>query len=301
MGTRRMFSQRIVESGRFLRMPITIQALYFHLGMYADDEGIVEAFPVLKMIDCTEDHLKFLEEKGFIKILNDDLIVYLNDWNENNIIRSDRKKESIYHDLIDSKEPEDEEKSSKNQVDDKWQPNDNQVTTKCQPNDRIREVKRSKEKLSKDKLINNNLLLEEVKKEVKEKKEEELTSASDKTNIMPFVDYQRVVDSFEKYWPGKRIRDITDARKEYIRALVQVYGYDAIEEGFRKASEDPFLSGKVSDNGRPFIMQFNWIIQREHFAEVLESRWDRSIKAKNTIQDSGTDYGALESQLVENY
>ncbi len=41
MGDRKVFSKRVVESTRFIRMPATSQNLYFHLGMNADD-GVIE-------------------------------------------------------------------------------------------------------------------------------------------------------------------------------------------------------------------------------------------------------------------
>ena len=41
MANRRMFSRDVVETDRFLGMPLTSQALYFHLGMEADDAGCV--------------------------------------------------------------------------------------------------------------------------------------------------------------------------------------------------------------------------------------------------------------------
>lgn len=44
MAERRMFSRSVVESARFLKMPVSSQNLYFHLVMNADDDGIVEAY-----------------------------------------------------------------------------------------------------------------------------------------------------------------------------------------------------------------------------------------------------------------
>ncbi|MDN7029780.1 hypothetical protein FIV28_02950 [Lactiplantibacillus plantarum] len=37
MAQRRMFSNRITDSAKFLKMPLSSQALYFHLGLHADD------------------------------------------------------------------------------------------------------------------------------------------------------------------------------------------------------------------------------------------------------------------------
>nr|DAV60449.1 MAG TPA: replisome organizer [Caudoviricetes sp.] len=100
MAERRMFSKRIIGSARFLRMPGSTQALYFHIGMAADDDGIVEAYPIMQMVNASEDDLRLLAAKGFVKVLNEDLVTYILDWQENNKIRADRKVNSIYKDLL---------------------------------------------------------------------------------------------------------------------------------------------------------------------------------------------------------
>lgn len=106
MADRRMFSRRIIESARFLRMPVSAQALYFHLGMQADDDGVVEGYKVLRMIGANEDDLRVLAAKGFAIILNEDLVTYLVDWIENNRLRPDRKSNSVYRDLLIQKVPD---------------------------------------------------------------------------------------------------------------------------------------------------------------------------------------------------
>ena len=95
-----MFSLNIINSARFLKMPIDSQVLYFHLGLRADDDGIVEAYPVMKMLGNTEDNLRVLVAKEFVKILNDDLVSFITDWKEHNLIRADRKIDSVYKDLL---------------------------------------------------------------------------------------------------------------------------------------------------------------------------------------------------------
>ena len=45
-----MFSKKIVCSDAFLDMSIATQALYFHLGMEADDDGFVNPKKIMKMI-----------------------------------------------------------------------------------------------------------------------------------------------------------------------------------------------------------------------------------------------------------
>ena len=145
-----MFSLRVINSARFLKMPISSQALYFHLGMSADDDGIVEAFNIVKMVGCSEDDLRVLVSKGFIKILNEDLVSYITDWNENNRIRPDRKIDSIYRDLLIQVDPDVKLIERRPRADAKTidgQPMDNQWTTNGQPMDRI-----GKDRIGKDSL-----------------------------------------------------------------------------------------------------------------------------------------------------
>lgn len=127
MAERRMFSKVIVQSARFLKMPLTSQALYFQLGVSADDDGIVEAFPVMRMAGAAEDDLRVLVTKNFVQVLNEDLVAYITDWSKNNSIRADRYKKSVYHNLILKMLPDG------NQVAAKCQPTGNQAATNGRP------------------------------------------------------------------------------------------------------------------------------------------------------------------------
>lgn len=100
MANRRMFANSIINSARFLQMPATTRLLYYDLGMKADDDGFVESFSVLRMTNASEDDLRILHQKGYIFIVNDELLVYICDWLVNNQIRKDRYSESIYKSLI---------------------------------------------------------------------------------------------------------------------------------------------------------------------------------------------------------
>ena len=148
MAQRRMFSKRIVESARFLKMPPSTQNLYFHLGLNADDDGVVEGYNVMMQTGATEDDLKLLVAKGFVTVLNDDLVTYINDWRENNRIRADRKVDSIYKNLLVKMIPDIELQPSRRRADTKKKPGvkriedngrplDNQRTTNGRQMDRI--------------------------------------------------------------------------------------------------------------------------------------------------------------------
>ncbi len=90
MARRRMFSLDVVDTDRFLDMPSSTQALYFHLGMRADDDGFV-ASPkrTAAMCGCSADDLNLLVAKGFVKPFESGVLVIV-DWKKNNLIRPDR-------------------------------------------------------------------------------------------------------------------------------------------------------------------------------------------------------------------
>lgn len=90
-----MFSKTITNSSEFLMMSQSAQSLYFHFGMNADDDGFCEAFTIMRMTDSKPDDLRALHEKGFVYMINNKVCI-IKDWFENNHIRKDRYKQSIY-------------------------------------------------------------------------------------------------------------------------------------------------------------------------------------------------------------
>lgn len=210
MATRRMFSSRITESTRFVKMPASSQNLYFHLGMKADDDGVVEAYPVMCVIGATEDDLRVLVGKQFVTVLNEDLVVFLNDWTENNSIRADRKVDSIYKNLliqmvpdIELKEPKKRSNSRKEIV---CQSNDRQVTDKCQPNVGIGKDRIGKDRISKDR----NTLCPELKK-----------TPQDQSGIkLPLVDKTEYDVTLSKIEKWSAAYPAVDIRQELMKMIV---------------------------------------------------------------------------------
>ena len=96
MAERRMFSKTIIDSDAFLDMPLSTQALYFHLSMRADDEGFVgNPRKILRMIGASEDDIRILIMKRFI-LAFDSGIVVIKHWKIHNYIQNDRFKETTY-------------------------------------------------------------------------------------------------------------------------------------------------------------------------------------------------------------
>lgn len=107
MAERRMFAKTIIDSDAFLEMPLSAQALYFHLGMRADDDGFVNSPKrIMRLVSCSEDDMKLLIAKNFI-IPFESGIVVIKHWKIHNYIRSDRYKETAYTEeksLLETKE-----------------------------------------------------------------------------------------------------------------------------------------------------------------------------------------------------
>ena len=101
MGNRRMISKTVTQTHRFLRLPLEAQALYFHLIQNCDDDGVVEAFPIIRMIGASEDNLGLLVIKQFVKPLNEEMVYFVVDFHEQNTVRKDRYTPSIYKDLLE--------------------------------------------------------------------------------------------------------------------------------------------------------------------------------------------------------
>ena len=86
MAKKRMFSQQVTESDSFTSMPLSTQALYFHLGLNADDDGFIDsARRVQRMIGASDDDMNILIAKHFI-IPFDSGVVVVKHWRINNYI-----------------------------------------------------------------------------------------------------------------------------------------------------------------------------------------------------------------------
>lgn len=239
MANRRMFSLRIINSARFLKMPVSARLLYYDLGMRADDDGIVEAFTMIRMVGCTEDDLRVLVAKGFVQVLNEDLITYITDWNENNKIRPDRKIDSIYKDLLLKIVPDVPLIEKKERADakrtDNGQTMDGQWTDNGQPMDGIGKDRLGKERIVKDSLDNN------------EQSE---------------IAHESVKERFEYLWdiyPNKKGKK--RAFEAFQRALKKGVTIDQIRDGikaYNKYIKESGIEQRYVKQGSTFFMQESW-------------------------------------------
>jgi hypothetical protein len=95
MATKRMFDKSILETDNFLNISLGAKALYFLLGMEADDEGFVSPNRIIRLYGGEYGDLKNLIDSGLVIPFNSGVVV-ITDWRQNNWLDSRRIKPTQY-------------------------------------------------------------------------------------------------------------------------------------------------------------------------------------------------------------
>lgn len=230
MGNRRMISKTVTRKQRFLQMPLEVQALYFHLIQDTDDDGVVEAFPVIRMIGASEDSLRLLQAKEFIRPLNDEMVYFVMDFHEQNTVRPDRKVNSVHIDLLRKTFPEIELVEPKRRADrpkkplnDNGQPKDNQGTDMGRQN--ISQSKLSKDNISQSKA-----------------NQEEAAEAAAQNPV-----FEKLKEAFGEMSVGGRVvEEVEDLLETHGQALVLL----ALDETILNAGKSIRYTRAILDNWR---------------------------------------------------
>ena len=136
MADRRAFAKSITESDAFVSMSAEAQCLYFHINMYADDDGFVNnALSICRSLGFGKPVLDELFHKRFLLDMGDGITV-VKGWFVNNIIRKDRWKPTIYQEQLSRLRIRESDGSYTlvNHSATKSQPKRNQNATNPQPN-----------------------------------------------------------------------------------------------------------------------------------------------------------------------
>ena len=273
MAERRMFSKRIVRSARFLKMPVSSRELYWQLGIEADDDGVVESFNVMRMTGATEDDLRVLVTKGFVQVLNEDLVAYITDWNENNKLRADRKVDSIYKDLLVQMNPDVKLITPKPRADTKkltGKVQDDQWTSNGQPTDGVGKV--SKGEFSEDK-----------DSKVKSSKEEYFSNENVNSIFIEFIDVRKKLKAVNS---ERAIKTLINKLNKYDDDTK----YQMIENSIVNSWKD------VYELKKPKNLYNNNV--RE---ESLPDWFGKEIKAKPPTPEEKEEMEALKRELQEKY
>ena len=94
---KRMVSKTVTDTDKFLDMPLSAQALYFHLIMRADDEGFIDSpNMVCRIVAGADDDIFILEKNGFIVVF-DSGVIAIRHWKIHNrlskIVPTEHKEE----------------------------------------------------------------------------------------------------------------------------------------------------------------------------------------------------------------
>lgn len=252
MAEKRMFAKTIIDSDAFLDMPLSTQALYFHLSMRADDDGFINnPKKVQRMIGCSDDDLRILIAKNFI-IPFESGIVVIKHWRIHNYIRSDRYKSTIYQNemsMLTSEENKEYVLGIPSDI-----PNDNQMDT---------QYRLDENRLDKSSVDN------------KSSKEDYNSHLEDDSSKNVYPEIVELWNTLEPYGI-KKIRSIASGSKRhvYLRTRLKQYGYDSFAEIVENIKESDFLQGRVFSK-TPFVVYFDWVILPNNYPKVLEGNYNQ--------------------------
>lgn len=93
-----MFAKSVTESDEFLELSKNAQCLYYHLCMYADDDGFINNVKsVLRIVGSTKEDLEELKRTNYIHEFESGIILVMH-WKAHNYIQKDRYKPTVYVD-----------------------------------------------------------------------------------------------------------------------------------------------------------------------------------------------------------
>lgn len=277
MAEKRMFTKKITETDAFQEMPLSTQALYFHLNMNADDDGFVSnPRKITRMVGASDDDLKLLIIKRFVLTFDSSGVIVIKHWRMHNTLRMDRyhpteyqeelamlglKTNGSYTNRLDC--PEIKEMLGAPPV-----PNHgNHMATTWQPN--------GNSDLGLDKGL--DLGLDSDLEEGLGLDKETSKDCESENSVQTLVrEWNRT-----GFRPIERISK-TSVRYKMAKKRIEEYGIDKVLEALCRANKSDFLHGK-SDRG--WEMDFDWFVKPSNFQKVLEGNYDNRGKKNKTFFD----------------
>lgn len=101
MAKKRMFSLSVIDTDAFLDLPLSAQALYFHLAMRADDDGFIDRPKrIVSEVGANMDDIRILIAKRFLLVFDSGVIV-IKHWRMHNTIQNDRYTPTKYQEELE--------------------------------------------------------------------------------------------------------------------------------------------------------------------------------------------------------
>ena len=289
MADRRMFSKSIIDSDAFLDMPLSTQALYFHLSMRADDDGFINnPRKIQRIVGCGNDDIKLLIAKQFI-IPFESGIVVIKHWRVHNYIQKDRYKPTMY---IEEKAQLDIKPNKPYTI---KNDGENDMDTPCiqDVSDMETQVRLGKVRLGKVSIEGEieggtgGEYPEPAPPLPPEPLEENVVECMPQPQKR--IDYQSVLDLYNSICVSlPRAAQLSDARKKAIKARLNKFSMEDLERAFRIAEESQFLKGA---NNRNWIANFDWITKETNLVKILDGNYQNGQKKQ------GSNYGSTGTEV----
>lgn len=301
MAERRMLSRTILDSDKFLDMPLTTQALYIHLIMNADDDGFLNnSQKITRMIGAGKKDFELLISAEFIIDFNNGICA-VKHWKLHNYIRSDRYKPTVYQDelsrlvIASNKVYEESRTYEKTKV---YEADTNEKLSYSNSDEIIPKAEiKGDDKSLRDNNIediigkdNQQDIFLESETEVNEesyKCDGNYEFSEQKVDGIPSDDHMETQnrldeisvdkDSIEKVmekWNLLGISNIScikNTRQKLLKARIKEHSTDNVINAIGNIEKSSFLKGQ---NDRGWVITFDWFVKPNNFIKVLEGNYD---------------------------
>lgn len=266
MAIKRMFSKKVVDSDAFLDMPLTSQALYFHLNIRADDDGFVgNPKTIQRLVGASEDDLKLLILKGFLIQLDHGVMV-VKHWMIHNTIRKDRYTPTSFQDegrMLYIKQNGSYTLDENKAVDN--------LATRWQQSGTIDSVVASALASGLGKLLLPN-------KENKQQQQIIDSTAKETSKAKPNIPQSGIYIEIQNLYNGichtlRPVERLTTKRKGYINVLLEKgYKINDFQKLFEKTMTSEYFKNLQEGQWKP---SFDWLIQEDNMLAVMEGKYDK--------------------------
>lgn len=247
MAKKRMFSLGVLETDAFMDLPLSAQALYFHLCLRADDDGFIgNPKRITQNIGASVDDLKLLVAKRFVIVFEDGVIV-IKHWRMHNAIKSDRYVRTNYTEDLARLQIKDngaytmDELPSGAQTEHKWITNGAQTAQTCSAD--------------KNSIVESSRVLGSTDVD---------PCRTDERQIVLSAWNENGISTVKKIVSGTN-------REKMLMARIREYGLETVLEAIKKIPQSPFLRGQ---NNRGWVITFDWFLKPNNFCKVLDGNFD---------------------------
>ncbi len=310
MADKRMLSNLIVGGDDFSELPLSAQALYFHLIMRADDDGFINCpRNIQRSISAKDDDMTALIDNGLIYFFKSG-IVCIRHWHVHNNIRKDQFKETVYRDeralvhktgsgeyvLIEEAQEEEKIEEIEAEISPENDAENSPYRTCTEPvqnvlnpcTEPVQNVLNPCTEPVQNLRTNKGGIIREIKLDLIREGKGGMEGKPPDTIAKLFNDTCKSLPSVTL--------PLSKKRTEKVQSLKQRHSDQDLEKAFLKAEQSDFLKG---NNPRKWRMTFDWLIKDDNLQKVLEGSYDNPSGTKKTGKGR-YDFEQIQKQALEN-